>query len=409
MTALLTVAFATLPGFETTLGLSRPLLVLVGGFAISVLLFALLWNVTSTRDRALALAGRMTETLSRSEERYRSVLDRMADGLLAIEVPSLVILDTNPAVSRTLGYSKSELLSRTVFDISGHDRESVLANADKAVRERAFHIGERLYRRKDGSLATLDTSLLRLTDEGRDVLYAFLRDVTEQRELEAQLRQSQKMQAVGTLAGGVAHDFNNLLTAILGYAELLGTRLDLDDDGKRSVEEIRNAGERAAALTRQLLAFSRKQILQPSVLDLNEIVRDAGKMLARLLGENIKIETRLEEGLAPVKADATQLQQVLMNLAVNARDAMPEGGALTFETTGVAAPGPGIPAVPKFPPGPYVLLSVSDSGVGMGPAEQGRVFEPFFTTKNGERGRASASRRSTASSSRAAASSSSRA
>ncbi len=381
----LTLAFVSIPSFERTQGSERPFLYLAGGIGMSLLLFGLVWSVDSTRQRALVLAGEMTETLRRSEERNRSVLERMADGLLVVDTRNLAIVDANPSIQKILGLSRAELRERTVYDVSGHETESVDANVARVVEEGAVHVGERLYRRKDGRTALLDTSLLKFRDGEREFLYAFLRDVTEHRELEEQLRQSQKMEAVGTLAGGVAHDFNNILTAVLGYAELLENRIDLDDGTRRSVEEIRKAADRAAALTRQLLAFSRKQILQPRVLDLNEVIRDTERMLSRLLGETIRIEMRLQAELPPVRADATQLQQILLNLSVNARDAMSEGGTLSFTTAAVQVPGPGIPVAPKFEAGLYVLLSVTDTGLGMDEEAKARVFEPFFTTK--ERGK----------------------
>jgi signal transduction histidine kinase len=208
---------------------------------------------------------------------------------------------------------------------------------------------------------------------------------TQQLRLEEQLVQSQKMEGIGRLAGGVAHDFNNLLTAILGYAELMEAQLG-DDEGLRSeLREIRSAGERAAALTRQLLAFSRRQVLQPRTLDLNTVVSDVEKMLARLIGEDITLVTRLEPALGSVKADPGQLEQVLMNLAVNARDAMPEGGTLTFATANAELNVDFVAVHPGALPGAHVLLMVTDTGTGMTDEVRSHAFEPFFTTK--ERGK----------------------
>ena len=211
------------------------------------------------------------------------------------------------------------------------------------------------------------------------------RAATQQRRLEEQLMQSQKMEGIGRLAGGVAHDFNNLLTAILGYAELMESQLE-DDEGLRSeLREIRLAGERAAALTRQLLAFSRRQVLQPRILDLNIVVASVEKMLARLIGEDVRLVTRLEPALGNVKADPGQLEQVLMNLAVNARDAMPEGGTLTFETANAVLDVDFAAVHPGALPGDYVVLVVTDTGTGMTGEVRSHAFEPFFTTK--ERGK----------------------
>jgi signal transduction histidine kinase len=211
------------------------------------------------------------------------------------------------------------------------------------------------------------------------------RAATQQRRLEEQLIQSQKMVGIGRLAGGVAHDFNNLLTAILGYAELMEPQLE--DEGLRSeLREIRLAGERAAALTRQLLAFSRRQVMQPRTLDLNTVVSDVKKMLARLIGEDVALVTRLDPALGSVEADPGQLEQVLMNLSVNARDAMPEGGTLTFETANAVLDADFAAVHPGALPGAYVVLTVTDSGTGMTDEVRGHAFEPFFTTKDKGKG-----------------------
>ncbi|MBI2840707.1 MAG: PAS domain S-box protein [Acidobacteria bacterium] len=206
------------------------------------------------------------------------------------------------------------------------------------------------------------------------------------RRSEEQLRHSQKMEAVGRLAGGIAHDFNNLLTAISGYSELILIRMPASDPLRRQVEEIRKAGERAASLTRQLLAFSRKQVLQPRVLDLNAVVIEMDKMLRRLIGEDVLLSTILQDGLGRVKADPSQLEQVIVNLAVNARDAMPRGGRLVIQTANIHSRDVQPAEVPELRPGEYVMLAISDNGVGMEPDVLGRMFEPFFTTKEKGKG-----------------------
>ena len=201
------------------------------------------------------------------------------------------------------------------------------------------------------------------------------------RASQSQLEHSQKLEAIGQLAGGVAHDFNNMLTAIIGYTDLSLRRVGLENPIRRNLEETKKAAERAASLVRQLLAFSRKQILEPKVLDLNEVVKDMHKMLTRLIGENIQLATRLETELGSVKADPCQVEQIIVNLVVNARDAMPRGGRVTVETANVTLDEQNALKHVSVKPGEYVMLAVSDTGSGMDQETQARIFEPFFTTK----------------------------
>jgi nitrogen-specific signal transduction histidine kinase len=216
--------------------------------------------------------------------------------------------------------------------------------------------------------------------------FIILRDITEHKHLEAQFLQAQKMEAIGRLAGGIAHDFNNMLTVIEGYSALLLENLHLQDPRRRAIEEIKKAAERSSALTRQLLAFSRKQTLQPVLLDLNATVTEMSNMLHRLVGEDIAVLTQLAPALEPVKVDPGQIEQIIMNLAVNARDAMPDGGTLMIETANVAFDERSRPLHPEIPPGSYVLLAVSDTGQGMDEAIKAHLFEPFFTTKEPGKG-----------------------
>jgi PAS domain S-box-containing protein len=236
--------------------------------------------------------------------------------------------------------------------------------------------------RADGSRFPCMLASTPLQDESGRVVGVVedIKDITERRQLEEQLFQAQKMEAIGRLAGGVAHDFNNLMTVITGYADRLLRRMSPDDPSRKEIESIRKSGEQAVALTRQLLAFGRKQVLQPRVLDLNALIREYAAMLPRLLGEDIDVTLELDSGLGRIKADPVQIQQVLMNLAVNARDAMPDGGGLTVETANTELPPAGRTSY-VAPAGHYVMLAVRDTGCGMDVQTRERIFEPFFTTK----------------------------
>jgi nitrogen-specific signal transduction histidine kinase/ActR/RegA family two-component response regulator len=221
---------------------------------------------------------------------------------------------------------------------------------------------------------------------GEQCILAITYDISRRRELEHQLRQAQKMEAVGRLAGGVAHDFNNMLGVITGYTDLIRARFEKDEAARNQVDEIRKASDRAVSLTRQLLAFSRKQVLQPETLNLNERIRDLGKMLQRLMGDDIELIVRLGEPLDLVKADPGQIDQVIVNLAVNARDAMPCGGKFIIETSCVELNADNTPHQHRAKPGRYVLVKISDTGHGMDPETLSHIFEPFFTTKQPGKG-----------------------
>ena len=308
---------------------------------------------------------------------------------------SIVVTDTrgtiqyvNPAFERITGYEQMEVIGQTPRILkSGRHDAAFYRNMWQILLRGEIWRGTFLNKRKDGILYEEDAVISPVRDpSGQVVNYvAVKRDVTDVRRMEEQLRQSQKMEAVGRLAGGVAHDFNNLLTAISGYSDLLLHRLPDYSTLRRDVEEIRKAGDRAAALTRQLLAFSRRQVLQPKVLDLNAVVTKMGEMLRRLIGEDIELSTDLSPSLSRVKADPGQIEQVIVNLAVNARDAMPDGGRVTIATADAELSPAYAAAHPGVRPGPHVLLSVADTGQGMSDETQAHLFEPFFTTK--ERGK----------------------
>jgi len=296
-----------------------------------------------------------------------------------------------PTLCDLLGYTEQELLALEVADVAHpEDLEADLAERQRLIRgeARSYDLLMRLLRR-DGRVVWFYSNISVVQDAAGTPLYflAYLRDVSERKLLEEQLRQAQKMEAVGQLAGGVAHDFNNLLTAIIGNTELLLGTIDLDDRRRLDVQEISRAAHRAATLTRQLLAFSRRQVLQPRIVDLNGVVTELTAMLRRIIGEHVELRLQLEPGLGRVLADAGQLEQVITNLAVNARDAMPSGGTLTIRTANVAQ-AEALPSGPESSPllGPLVELSVSDDGLGMDERTQARLFEPFFTTKELGRG-----------------------
>ena len=307
---------------------------------------------------------RVEERLKESETKYRLIFEASPEAMWVYDVATLRFLAVNDAAVRRYGYTRDEFLDRRTADIEETGTGAVLR-----------------HRTKDGRTIEVESSTDAIEFAGRAARLVLVRDVTEQRQLEGQLRQAQKMEAVGRLAGGLAHDFNNLLTAITGYGDLVLGALPADDARRADVEEIRIAADRAAALTQQLLAFSRKQVLQPRVLDLNVIVRNAEKLLRRLIGEHIAMEAVLDPALGAVKADPTQLEQVIVNLAVNARDAMPQGGRLLLQTRNAQLDTGYTSEHSMVQPGEYVQLAVSDTGLGMDEQTKARLFEPFFTTK----------------------------
>jgi PAS domain S-box-containing protein len=288
-------------------------------------------------------------------------------------------------VAAILGYRFQDTLGRDWWmnNIHPQERDVVVNQFLGGVIRDGYSSAEYRFRHKDGHFRWLrgETRLLRDAAGRPAEVVGSLSDITERKRLEDQFRQAQKMEAIGHLAGGVAHDFNNLLTIIGGYSDMLLPELAPADPNREMVSEIRSAADRAAGLTRQLLAFSRQTVLEPKILDLNELVRDNEKMLRRLIGEDVQLTTDLDVALEPVKVDPGQLAQVIMNLAVNARDAMPTGGRLTVDTSSVALDAAVAATIPDAKAGQYVLLSVNDSGIGMTPEVRAHIFEPFFTTK----------------------------
>ena len=282
------------------------------------------------------------------------------------------IVEANAAAASLYGYSQDEFRGMTISDIC--------VNGDAAAGPSQSH------RTKSGRIIEVDAAAHGFHLGETAVELVVLMDVTGRRQLEEQLRQAQKMEAVGMLAGGVAHDFNNLLTIITGYSQLILNTLSPNDPNRSSAEQIMKASDRAATLTSQLLAFSRRQVLQPKVLDINRLIGTMSTMLRRLIGEDIDLRLELRQDLGQVSADPGQMEQVLMNLVVNARDAMPKGGTLTIETADVKIGESFKGRNAAFKPGAYTLIAVSDTGSGMDEATQARLFEPFFTTKGHGRG-----------------------
>jgi two-component system, cell cycle sensor histidine kinase and response regulator CckA len=294
-------------------------------------------------------------------------------------------LFVNLALLRKSGYQQEELLGRSFNDtlLSPNNPNTLADEIRIRVIENGSWNGECLQRCKNGVDIPISLSVGVIKNEHGQITGTFGigHDITERRTLEQQLRQAQKMEAIGRLAGGVAHDFNNLLTVIIGYADDLTSQLAAANPLHKKAEQIGKAGQRAASLTRQLLAFSRRQMLEPRVLSLNVLVEDLKKMLTRLISEDIELATSLDPNLGHVKADQGQMEQIIVNLAVNARDAMPGGGKLTIQTESVEVDAELASEPPAMPPGRYVRLRVTDIGVGMSPETQSHIFEPFFTTK----------------------------
>jgi PAS domain S-box-containing protein len=330
-------------------------------------------------------------SLSESEARKAALFEAALDAIVAIDAEGR-ITEFNPAAEATFGLPRNEILGRPIVDtiIPPHFRERhrrafdrYLASGQSAILGRRLQLSGL---HADGHEFPVELTVYRVPLPGPPTFSAFIRDLTESRRLEEQLLQAQKMESIGRLAGGIAHDFNNLLTAISGYAQLALDRNDLVPALKQEVEQIRIAAGRAVELTSQLLAFSRRQVMQPIALDLGETLQDIGPMLRRILGEDVRLTTKVDPELGSVLADPGQLSQVIVNLAVNARDAMPSGGTLTLETTNVDLDTQYALGHAEVVPGPYVLLSVTDTGAGMDEATRARLFEPFFTTKEQGKG-----------------------
>ncbi len=396
-----------------------PEVILAGGTLMALLLaVAILLAQTARARTAAVLAGnlemkreiaehkRTEDALRKSEDRFRAFVEQSSEGIWCYEAEQPIpitlsaseqvelfhrygyLAECNDAMAHMYGASSAEeLIGARVNDLLPLDEENrgylmAFINSGYRMVDAETHEVD-----KHGHQRYFLNNLIGVVENGFLLrAWGSQREITERKLLEQRLHQSQRMEAVGRLAGGIAHDFNNLLTAIIGYSDLLLMDLNGNQNARSSAEEVKKAGQRAAGLTRQLLAFSRKQVLQPKVIELNAVVEDMDKMLRRLIGEDIELITVLEESRGRVKADPGQIEQVIMNLAVNSRDAMPRGGKLTIETANIVLDHLYARQHMEVEPGPYVMLAVSDTGHGMDKETQAHIFEPFFTTKESGQG-----------------------
>ena len=325
------------------------------------------------------------EALTASEASYRVLFENNPLPMWVYHTETLAFLAVNDAAIAKYGYSQEEFLGMTIKDIRPRGEVVTLMNNLVQIPQLLENAGTFRHQRKDGAIITVDIASHALPFEGRPARLVLASDITEKTELEAQLRQSQKLEGVGQLAGGIAHDFNNLLTVILGRSQMLQIKIG-DSPLRRDVDLIRQTAERAAALTKQLLAFSRKQVLQPKVMELNAVVAEMEAILRRLIGEHIELVTVLDPQLGRVNVDPSQIEQIILNLAVNARDAMPGGVRLTIETANAVLYEIYAKRHITAKPGRYVMLAITDTGCGMNAATKSRIFEPFFTTKEPGKG-----------------------
>jgi PAS domain S-box-containing protein len=352
-------------------------------FTIAVLAVLFSFGCSSAR---IVLADRQQfrsdEALKQRNALVKSVFEGTGDAIFVKDLQGRYLI-VNAAVARFFGKSVEQVIGKTAFQVTDLKQAQELTANDRSILETGESVTVDFQTvQNDVTQHFLVTRSPYRDSSGKIIgIIGITRDITRYREIEDRLRQSQKMEAIGTLAGGVAHDFNNILMVISGYSSLLSEALRSDPKLRGHVEQIQKSGERAAALTRQLLAFSRKQTVQPTNLNLNEVVAGIENLLHRLIGENISISTQLDPRPGAIKADSGQLEQVILNLAVNARDAMPEGGKLSIETRRTKMLQSKLQGQIECKPGDYVELVVRDSGVGMDPATQSHIFEPFFTTK----------------------------
>jgi PAS domain S-box-containing protein len=345
---------------------------------------SLLSTIRAYGDEELEIAGELarrtaaTIETERAAERYRILFEASPLPMWVYDAETLAFLAVNDAAVRHYGYSRAEFLSMDIRDIRPQsDVEALLRDIRADNGPGSHQPGVWHHLTKSGRRIDVEITAGRIDFDGRRAALVLANDVTDRVQLQERLSEAEKMEAIGRLAGGIAHDFNNLLTVIGGYSEIL-----LQQEGQREeLQEIARAAEQASALTRQLLAFSRRQVLHPRVIDLNTIVAGMEGMLQRIIGDDVQVAVKLADRLAPVEADRAQIERVVVNLAANARDAMPDGGALTIETANVDLDADQVATHGDGTPGPHVMLAVSDTGVGMDEEVRRHLFEPFYTTK----------------------------
>jgi two-component system cell cycle sensor histidine kinase/response regulator CckA len=332
--------------------------------------------------------SQVKKALYESEERFKMLFNRGTDAIFVQEIKNGGygnFIEVNEIACQRLGYTREELLQMSMKNIeipvdtdTGQETTGLPVNGTNGKPHQLY---EAIQITKQGQRICVENNAHLIDLEEKPAILCISRDITPRKQLEEQLRQAQKMETIGKLAGGIAHDFNNLLTAIMGYSELVLVNLEPGNPYRENLEEIRLAGKRASSLTQQLLAFSRKQVMKPKILNLNQVVKGMERMLVRIIGEDIRLDSQLEPRLDKIKADTGQMEQIILNLTVNAVDAMPDGGTLTIKTQNITIPQDAANRAADSRPGNFVYLSFYDSGAGIDKKVISQIFEPFFTTK----------------------------